>query len=267
MKFLYILIPILLLILLRKKCAGSVRKNHPKGEHFRTVLYAHRGLHDETKPENSLAAFASAVGQGYSIELDVHLTKDGELLVMHDNSLLRTCGVDLKVCEHTLEELRRHPLPDGSAPPTFEEVLRLVNGKSALLIELKFDGNNAKPLVKRVLKALEGYQGDYCFESFDPRIVRQLKRQCPTVYRGQLSNDYMRYKGPYLFKLLLTSMFFNLFNRPDFVSFNIEFKDCKALKASENAGGDVFFWTVRSREEYEYCKEHGYGCIFENFIP
>ena len=60
--------------------------------------YAHRGLHAKpTIPENSMAAFARAVEAGYGIELDLHLTRDGKLAVIHDASLKRTCGVDLKI--------------------------------------------------------------------------------------------------------------------------------------------------------------------------
>ena len=68
--------------------------------------YAHRGFHDKPKvPENSMAAFKRAMLEGFGIELDVHLTKDNQLAVIHDASLKRTCGVDFLIEEMTLEEL------------------------------------------------------------------------------------------------------------------------------------------------------------------
>ena len=77
-------------------------------------LYAHRGLHGGSVPENSLAAFSRAAEAGYGIELDVQLTLDGRLVVHHDASLKRVCGADLRICDITFEELCRHLLPDGS---------------------------------------------------------------------------------------------------------------------------------------------------------
>ena len=71
--------------------------------------YAHRGLFDNQTdaPENSLAAFKKAVDAGYGIELDVQLSKDNRLVVFHDASLKRMCGVEGKVWDYTLEELKQ----------------------------------------------------------------------------------------------------------------------------------------------------------------
>ncbi len=64
---------------------------------------AHRGLHDDTRDENSLSAFAHAVYRGYAIELDVRLTKDEVPVVFHDDNLSRLCGVDKSVSEMELD--------------------------------------------------------------------------------------------------------------------------------------------------------------------
>ena len=60
---------------------------------------AHRGLHDDARPENSLAAFAAGMEAGYPLELDVHLTRDNELVVVHDENLKRVTGQDLKITD------------------------------------------------------------------------------------------------------------------------------------------------------------------------
>ena len=67
--------------------------------------YAHRGLHDTEKPENSMAAFRAALENGYGIELDIHLLKDGNLAVIHDTSLLRTAGCDINITDLSTEDL------------------------------------------------------------------------------------------------------------------------------------------------------------------
>ena len=67
--------------------------------------YAHRGLHGDGVPENSMAAFKAALEGGYGIELDIHLMKDGKLAVIHDASLKRTAGADITIEELTEEDL------------------------------------------------------------------------------------------------------------------------------------------------------------------
>ena len=70
--------------------------------------FAHRGLHriDKSVPENSIPAFEHAARIGYGIELDVHITADGELVVFHDDELKRVCGVEGRLEDFTLGQLR-----------------------------------------------------------------------------------------------------------------------------------------------------------------
>ena len=125
--------------------------------------YAHRGLHAKpTIPENSMAAFARAVEAGYGIELDLHLTRDGKLAVIHDASLKRTCGVNLKIEDLTLAEARDYPLEESDERiPEFCDFLRLVDGKVPLVVELKAEGRNEKALTDAAMRALADYTGLY----------------------------------------------------------------------------------------------------------
>ena len=99
------------------------------------VDYAHRGLWntnepgEDHRPENSLAAFRAAVEKGYGVELDVHLTRDGALVVHHDDSLKRLTGVDIRIAESTLAEVRACHLPNGEPVPTYDEVLETIAGR------------------------------------------------------------------------------------------------------------------------------------------
>ena len=103
-------------------------------------LYAHRGLHDGNHQvaENSLEAFRRAVEAGYGMELDVQLTADDQLVVFHDKSLKRVCGVDKDLYTQTYAQLQEYPLPDGSKIPLFSEVLALVDGKTPMIVEIKY---------------------------------------------------------------------------------------------------------------------------------
>ena len=71
---------------------------------------AHRGLHSEVSPENSMAAFISAADNKYPIELDVHLTKDGKIVVFHDSNIKRMCGEDKLISELNYAELKEYRL-------------------------------------------------------------------------------------------------------------------------------------------------------------
>ena len=94
---------------------------------FATYDYAHRGLHDKDKgvPENSLKAFDLAVRGGFGMEFDLQLTKDGQVVVHHDLTIQRTCGVDRNINEMTYEELSGYRLfGTEERVPLFTEVLK-----------------------------------------------------------------------------------------------------------------------------------------------
>ena len=115
--------------------AWAIHPNLPKRDiaPLMGVDYAHRGYWttndpgEENRPENSLAGFRAAVEHGYGIELDVHRTRDGALVVHHDDSLKRLTGVDIRIARSTLKEVRACKLPNGEPVPTFDEVLKAVN--------------------------------------------------------------------------------------------------------------------------------------------
>ena len=178
--------------------ATEGRRDHPKWGVFRSVQDAHRGLHNRELgiPENSMAAFRKARELGYGVELDVHLTKDGQLAVIHDKSLKRTAGVDAEVSDLTMEELKRCRLEGTQETiPALEEAARLFQGGPPLLVELKADYFDVRELVKKAVAVLDRCQVDYCIESFHPGVIFWLKRHRPDICRGQLSQNFWRPPG------------------------------------------------------------------------
>ena len=118
----------------------SPRRSSPADMELLSCDYAHRGLWTSRIPENSMSAFEYAARRGVGIELDIQPTRDGRIVVFHDDDLYRMCGVKAKVCDLTLAELRRLRLKDtNEVIPTLAEVLRLVRGRVPLLIEIKGD--------------------------------------------------------------------------------------------------------------------------------
>ena len=140
---------------------------------------AHRGLWNEKVSENSLEAFRLALKNNVAIELDIHLTKDNDLVVIHDEKLERLTGKEGIVEDLTTKELQEnYRLLDGQTIPRFEEVLELVNEQVPILVELKVFRKNYKPLAAKAEEVLSKYIKDkknIVLISFDPRSLWPFK--------------------------------------------------------------------------------------------
>lgn len=236
--------------------------------------YAHRGYHDADAgiPENSMAAFRQAVQAGFGIELDVHLSRDGHLVVMHDENLKRMCGVDLKIGDLTWEELRHYRLQNTEEEiPDLEQVLTMVAGKVPLIVEVKPCSGNHVRLCRQTCRELEDYKGLYCLESFDPRAVVWIRHNYPELVRGQLLS-YLRRSGNQEYSAVLDFILHNLltncWTRPDFIAYHIEERDNLSLRLCRKLYHvQQVDWTVRTPEEYKKVKKDGSIAIFEHFDP
>ena len=185
------LLIIVLILALLWVLAVQGRSSHPGMKELRGWNYAHRGLHGDGAAENSMTAFRLAVENGYGMEFDLHLLKDGNLGVMHDSLLNRTTGQAGRIEDLYTQDLKNYRLENTEDTiPQFADVLTLVDGKVPLIIELKpEDGNHAK-LAETACKMLEGYKGVFGIESFDPRCIAWLRKNRPDIIRGQLSENF-----------------------------------------------------------------------------
>ena len=266
----YVLIPLLVLItgflLLFKG-----RTSHKGLAALRGWRYAHRGLHGEGVPENSMAAFRKALDHGFGIELDVHLMKDGTLAVIHDDSLKRTAGADVKIEDLTAEDLENYRLEGTDEKiPTFQQVLELFAGKMPMIVEIKAV-DNAAAVSEAVCNALVNYSGPYCLESFDPRCIYWLKKNRPEEIRGQLSENFVRNDNSPLSPVLkwaMTTMVLNASSRPDFVAYRFADRKnpwmflCRKLWRVQGVT-----WTITSAEDLATAEKEGWLPIFEGFLP
>ena len=228
-------------------------------------LIAHRGYHDIEKgiPENSMKAFAEAIKNNYIIELDVHLLKDSEVIVFHDDNLKRMTGLDKKIKECTYEEIAEIKLKETEEKiPLLKNVLNLVDGKVPIIIELKTDLRCGK-LEKEVIKILEKYNGEYAIKSFNSLAVNYFRKHSPSTIRGQLASDFKNDKMFIVRKLFLKHMLFNFISKPDFISYDIRaLPNKKIAKIREKQL--VLGWTARSGEDMEKAKKYCDNVIFEN---
>jgi len=250
----------------------SGRTGHPGLKKLKQYIYAHRGYHDKPRiPENSMPAFHRAAERGWGAELDVHLTKDGKLVVFHDHDLKRITGVEGKIEEKTWDELSLlHLEGTEERMPLFDEVLELAENNMPLIIELKTTKDTRKSLPAAVCKRLSLYKGLFCIESFDPIAMGQVRKLAPNIVRGQLScNMYAeKEEDTKLYqKLVLTDLFMDHVSKPDFVAYKYEDRNRTSLQMACASGIQEVAWTIRSRKDFDECKRLGLVPIFERFDP
>lgn len=239
---------------------------------FEKQYIAHRGLFDNESeaPENSIPAFRRAVEQGYGIELDVQLTTDNRLVVFHDETLQRICGFDKKLTECSYDELKHYRLAKSDENiPLFDEVLKVIDGKVPLIVEVKSEGD-WKKTTQLMAERMDSYQGCYCMESFHPFAVKWFKDYRPEIIRGQLSTNYFKdqINRKWYEKFLLSNLMLNFLTKPDFIAYNHLWKKdfsytlCRKLFKPENVA-----WTIKNQKELEEAEKTFDVIIFDSFIP
>ncbi len=235
-------------------------------------MYAHRGFHDNLSdaPENSLKSFEKAIENGYGIELDVQLSKDGIPVVFHDTDLKRVCGVEGNLKDYTCEQLKECVLFDTEEKiPTLQEALDVIDGKVPVIVEYK--GESLDTTVAEVAdQVLCEYDGAYCIQAFNPLIVGWYRMNRKEVVRGQLSEKF--YSAPdgekSILNFLLENLLLNVYAKPDFIAYKHTHYDGLSRRLVDGLFGKTSVaFTIKNQEEYEAAKEHFDIIIFDSFIP
>ncbi len=235
--------------------------------------YAHRGLHGEGIPENSLPAFERAAQKGFGIEMDIRLTRDGHLVVHHDESAKRTCGVDRRIGDMTLEEVRSCRLTGSDAGiPLLEEVLEKVGPSGApLILEMKSDAGSRRRLPALLCRCMARYPGAWSVESFDPRMLRWFRKNAPEVIRGQLAWDPAKAAGERRRGIRCwcgARLLMNFLSRPDFIAYDYRTEGNRAFRLFQAIfQTPLAAWTVTTRAEMDRLRRRYEIQIFEGFIP
>jgi glycerophosphoryl diester phosphodiesterase len=247
----------------------------PDKQAFETHFFAHRGLHRNgtAMPENSLPAIRKAAEEGYGIEFDIQVTKDGVPVVFHDFTLHRMCGQRGRVCDYTLEELRKfHLLDCGEKIPTFAEALAAVDGRVPLIIEMKVEYADLR-VCRAADRLLRDYHGVYCLESFNPLVLLWYRKNRPDVMRGQLSDGFVfqrEFRTPVKLApgLIIQFLCTNFVTRPDFIAYNHKYQSNLSRRLWHRLfRGKAAAWTVKSEEDLKRAKKHFDVFIFDSFIP
>ncbi|MCP4314520.1 MAG: glycerophosphodiester phosphodiesterase [Hyphomicrobiales bacterium] len=224
---------------------------------------AHRGYHDMNKLvwENTHSAFARAIKSGFPIECDLQLSSDDVAVVFHDYETLQLCGVDGTVRDMPAEQLTS--LKVGSTTdgiPTFGQLLKQVDGKVGLVVELKPPHeDDVAAFAGAVLTDLKGYEGQVALMSFDAKLVEALidsGENWPVGLVAAEFNEAAKRKNHEALSLPV-----------NFVSFCVDHLPSDFVSKARAKGLLVITWTVRDEASRKSAADFADQITFEGFDP
>lgn len=236
---------------------------------------AHRGLHDRARGiiENMPGAIAAAIAGNFSVEVDLQLTADGEAMVHHDDELGRLTEGTGALRGKTAADLRQIVFKDtAERMMSLGDLCALVDGRVAMVLEVKshFDGD--RKLVARVTEVLKSYRGPVAAMSFDPDQVEALRQKMPELTRGIVAQR--RYDDGEWATLTPTQrggmlhLRHALRTRPHFVAYRVSDLPAPAPWIARHLFGcPLLTWTVRTAEQRALAARHADQMIFEGLRP
>lgn len=237
---------------------------------------AHRGFHDAAagRIENTPSAIAAAAGRGFAIEIDVHLSSDGRVFAFHDETLDRLTEGKGPTAGLTLKQLRSVPFKaTADRIPSLEEVLEIVSGRGALVVEVKSHfGDRQRELVEATARILKDRDEPIAVMSFDPRIVADFAEIAPGLTRGIVADDasdaedYGRFTAEQ--RRELASLAHADWSKPQFVAYWVKLlPNAVSRWVRDDLKLPLLTWTVRSSEDRAAAAAHADQMIFEGFDP
>jgi len=230
---------------------------------------AHRGLHNDIYPENSMGAFINAIEHNYNIEIDVHLTKDNVLVIHHDDSLKRICGIDKLIKDCNYDEIKEYSLKNTDYKiPTFKEFLNEVNGKVGILCEIKGTNPFDVSIMKKTIEESSLYKGNIALQSFNFGAVAYCRKHCGLPV-GELCTWSAPNKKTYrsLICNFMGKLWVNYFTKPNFIAYDINACDKMypenkyLLKWGKKL--PILMWIIDSEDKLNTAKKYTNNIIFE----
>jgi glycerophosphoryl diester phosphodiesterase len=217
-------------------------------------IYGHRGLNDSA-PENSMAAFDKAIQEGADgIEFDVQLSKDGEVVVIHDFTVNRTTDGQGAVSEKSLAELKALNLLDDKGRtlkvPTLKEIFEAYQENVLLNIELKNPSRFTNDICEKVVQLVDEFelQDRVLISSFDHRLLKRVSDLNPNIRLGVLMYSYLLNPIDYIENLGFV---------PHSIHPATEFVDEDFIALLRNHGHKVYVYTVNDPDDMAYLSQIG----------
>ena len=223
--------------------------------------YAHRGLHGEGVPENSLAAAQGAIAAGMGIECDIQMSRDNVPLVFHDWELERLTKERGKVAARPADELCRIPLAEtGQTIWQLTDLLGLAAGRVPILVEIKAQPHlSLAQACIAIAKLLADYNGPFAVMSFDLRMGEWFAKHAPDMVRGLVVTDTLdhgyqsAWRRPYALERAA----------PDFLASDVRDIPNALTGMWRETGRPLLTWTVRSPATRERGLAHADALIAE----
>lgn len=214
---------------------------------LKSNLIAHRGLHNNNIPENTIRSFISAINKNYIIELDIHILKSGEIVVYHDYNLYRLTKINKVIETITLDELNKIKINNKYNIPTLDKTLKIINAKVPIIIEVK-DLTNNIVFLDKLIKILDNYNGEFAIHSFNPFVIDYLYKNKKDYVIGLIIQNKVNLK--------LVSEYID---KVDFLSINKKLLPIKNKKT-------ILGWTIINKEELEKHKDKCDNLICEKIL-
>ena len=238
----------------------SSRSRQARLEELGALPFAHRGLHGGGIVENGPGAIRAAVEGGYGTEIDVRLSRDGVAMVFHDERLDRLTGQGGRLADRTAAELGALRLSGSGEPiPSLSEALRIVGGRTPLLIELKTSGQGAHRLCRAVAHDLADYSGAVAVMSFNPNVGQWFSWRARSVLRGLVVTE----SGKEGVRGKIERELGWLWSSSDFLACDVRDLPSSFAEARRKSGVPVYTWTVRSDEDAARASAHAEQIVFE----
>jgi len=251
----------------------ALTSDHPLAPLFARPI-AHRGLHERAagRIENSHAAFAAAIAEGYGIECDVQRSADGHAMVFHDFTLDRLTAEQGPIDARTAADLEAIAIVGVTDRIIrLEALLALVDGQAPLIVAIKSRFDADMRLAETVAATIAGYSGPLGLKSFDPSIVAHL-RGLTDMPRGIVGmNDYSHAE----FALLSAGKRADCASlghlgetQADFLSWRaLDLIEAAPIFAKAAPHLPLMSWTIRSPAAAEAALQHADQIVFEGFYP
>lgn len=213
-------------------------------------------------------AVEAAIGAGYAVEVDLQLTSDGGLIVIHDETLERTTEGTGLVLDRTLDDLRSVPMRGiDETLSSVEDLFALTSGRAPLLIELKSPSTQPEKaaMAAAMTRALGRYGGAAAVMTFDTDLLALLRKALPDTPLGILAGDEPS-TASLVSRFGRDAMLHTPRTKPDFVGYYATALPHPAVSFHRRKR-PVLAWTVRSAAEATRLAPHVDQIIFENFRP
>jgi glycerophosphoryl diester phosphodiesterase len=224
---------------------------------------AHRGLHDGNQLiwENTLSAFTRAIAHNFTIECDVMLTRDHQIIVFHDQDLHRLTGTTGSVREYDgLHLCDMHIGNTHDKILSLNQMVQAINGKVPILIELKGDAGRDTHFINAVAKILKSYKGQIAIMSFEHHLLKDCMKLMPDYALGLTAQGVSAAEMSQHFKVLDYPI--------DFVSYHKDHLDNRFIKTiKHDLKLPVLTWTIQTKEDYHAAISRSDQVTFELINP